>query len=73
MVATKQDTSLAIAPINSSDHVNSASGSHALALAIITRQKLTIITNKCEQSAMITPQNRGPRIGSPTSQMSKMT
>ena len=64
---------LAIAPRNSNTHANNASGSHALAPAITARQKSKKITNKYAQYAMTIPQNRGPKIGSPILQTSKMT
>ena len=72
MVATKQDTSLAIAPRNSSDHASSASGNHTLAPAATAKQKLKKITSKYKRSVMTVPQNRGPKTGSPTSPTSKM-
>ena len=69
----EKGTSLAIAPRNSDNPANDASGNHALALVVIDKQKLSQITNKYARSAMTAPQSKEPKTGSPTSLTSKMT
>ena len=65
--------SLAIAPRNSDDLANNASGNHARALAVIDKQRSRRITSRCVRSVMTALQNRGPKIGSPTSLTNKTT
>ena len=64
---------LAIAPRNNNARISNASGSHALAPATLAKQKQKKTMNKYTRCAMTAPQNRGPKIGSPTLQMSRMT
>ena len=70
MAVTKPDTLLIIAP--RSNNVRDASGNHVLAPVTIAKQKQKKLTNKYERSAMTAPQNKELKIGSPTSQMSRM-
>ena len=65
--------SLAIAPRNSDNPANDASGNHVLALVAIDRPKWRAITNKYERSAMTVLQNKEPKTGSPTSPTNKTT
>ena len=65
--------SLTIAPRNSDDLANNASGNHALALAVIDKQKSRRIMSKCGRSVMTAPRNKGLKIGSPTLLTNKMT
>ena len=58
---------------NNDNHANNVSGNHALAPAVIDKPKLSLITNKYMWFAMTAHQNKGPKIGSPTSPMSKTT
>ena len=69
----EKGTSLAIAPRNSDNPANDASGNHALALVVIDKQKSSQITNKYERSVMTVPQNKEPKTGSPTSPTNKTT
>ena len=68
----KRGILLAIAPRNNND-ANGGSGNHALDPAEIDRQILKKITNKCKRSATTALQSKGPRTGSPTLPMNKMT
>ena len=63
---------LVIVPRNN-DPVDSASGNHALVPVAIDKQKPKPITSKYERSVMIALQNKGPKTGSPASQMNKTT
>ena len=63
----EKGTSLAIAPRNSDNPANDASGNHALALVVIDKQTSSQITNKYVRSVMIAPRNKEPKTGSPTS------
>ena len=65
--------SLAIAPRNSDNPANNASGNHALALVIIDKRKSNQITNKYAWSVMTALRNKEPKIGSPTSLTSRTT
>ena len=69
----KRDISLAIAPRNSDDPANNASGNHALAPVAIAKPKWKQVTSKYERSVMTAHQSKEPRIGSQTSQTSKTT
>ena len=69
----EKDTSLAIAPRNSNNPANDASGNHALALVVIDKRKSSQITNKYARSVMTAPWNKEPKTGSPTSLMSRTT
>ena len=63
--------SLAIAPRNSDNPANDASGNHALALVVIDKLKSSQITNKYARSVMTAPQNKEPKTGSPTSRTNR--
>ena len=65
--------SLAIAPRNSDNPANDASGNHARALVEIDRLKSSQLTNKYARSAMTAPRNKEPKTGSQTSLTSKTT
>ena len=70
----ERDTLLAIALRSSSEDASNVSGNHALAPAAIDKPKSNqLITSKCERFATTAPRNREHKIGSPTSQMNKMT
>ena len=69
----ERDISLVIVPRNSDDPANNASGNHALAPVEIDKPKSNQIMSKYVRSAMTAPQNREPRIGSPTSLTNKTT
>ena len=69
----KKGISLAIAPRNSDNPANDASGNHTLALVEIDRLKSSQLTNKYARSVMTAPLNKEPKTGSPTSLMSKTT
>ena len=58
--------SLAIALRNSNDPVNNASGNRVPVPAAIDKLKSKVTTNKYERSVTTVPQNKEPRIGSPT-------
>ena len=68
---TKRDTLLAIAPRNSNDPVNNASGNHAQVPVATDKSKSNPVTNKCEQSAMTALWNKELKTGSPISLMSR--
>ena len=65
--------SLAIAPRNSDNPANDASGNHALALVVIDKLKSSQITNKYARSVMTAPRNKEPKTGSPTSLTNRTT
>ena len=65
--------SLAIAPRNSDNPVNDASGNHALALVVTDKPKSSQITNKYVRSVMTALLNKEPKTGSPTSLTSRTT
>ena len=64
---------LAIAPGNSNDPINNASGNRAQVPVATDKLKSNQIMNKCERSAMTVPQNKELKIGSPTSPMNRTT
>ena len=68
---TRKGISLAIVPRSSNDHANSGSGNRAPDLAAIARLMPKKLTNRCRRSVMTVPQNKEPRIGSPTLQTNK--
>ena len=65
--------SLAIAPRNSDNPANDASGNHALAPVEIDKLKSNQITSKYVRSVMTALRNKEPKTGSPTSLTSKTT
>ena len=69
----EKDISLAIAPRNSDNPANDASGNHALALVEIDRLKSSQLMNKYVRSVMTAPRNKEPKTGSPTSLTNKTT
>ena len=70
---TEKGISLAIVRRNDNDPVNNANGNHGLALVEIARLTPKKTTNKYVRSVMTALQNKGPRIGFPTSPTNKTT
>ena len=70
---TGKGISLVTVPRNNDSLANDASGNHVLAPVVIAKPKWKQVTNKYERSAMIAPQNKGPKTGSPALPMSRTT
>ena len=72
-IVMEKGISLAIVRRNDNDPVHNASGNHVLGPAEIARLMPKKTTNKYVRSAMTALQNKGPRIGFPTSPTNKTT